>query len=179
MKEITRAEWKQVEQQFWDDYFQHVSAEELFWTVDALNWDSGIELANRLLDYPHVDQATVLLLYWKSAPVFSKQYLNREEVLADVSWYVDNFDWIERIEQQFLAGFWQNQQLAFGFFGEHGGENWVKHSTSSDMKREIPSIMKQSLQGVLSEMDIYEFDPEDIINRWFSLHEDYRIAQGI
>lgn len=167
MNEMSRTE---IEQQFWDDYFHRVSAEELFFTVDSLNWDSGREFATRLLNYDHIDQATVLLLYWKSAPNFSKQYLNREEVLADVSWYVDDFDFIDRLEQQFLEGFWKNQQLAFGFFGEYGGENWSLHSRhTSDMKREIPAIMMQSLVGIVADIDPYEFDPEDIINRWFAI----------
>lgn len=166
MKEMSRAE---IKQQFWDNYFNTVSEEELFCTVDSLNWDSGEEFANRLLDYSHIDQATVLLLYWKSSPIFSKQYLNREEVLAEDSWYIDNFDWIERLEQKFLAGFWKNQQLAFDFYGVNGGENWSKHTKSSDMKREIPAIMMQSLEGVVAEIDIYSFDPEDVINRWFAL----------
>ena len=167
MKEMSRAE---IKQQFWDNYFNTVPEEELFCTVDSLNWDSGEEFANRLLDYSHIDQATVLLLYWKSTPAYSKQYLNREEVLADVSWYVDDFDFIDRLEQKFLAGFWKNQKLAFGFFGEYGGENWSKHCRkTSDMKREIPAIMMQSLEGVVAEIDIYSFDPEDVINRWFAL----------
>ena len=66
----------------------------------ALSWnfDNPKKVIQWIVEQPDTDKGTCLLLYWRMAPDFSKQFVNREECENTHSWYLEDYDIIQTIE---------------------------------------------------------------------------------
>lgn len=75
----------------------------------ALSWnfDNPKKVIQWIVEQPDTDKGTCLLLYWRMAPDFSKQFVNREECENTHSWYLEDMTsskQLNRITHQDFTG---------------------------------------------------------------------------
>lgn len=124
--------------------------EELHAFADTWNWDGGFSPLQVLLDNPSCEAGTALLIYWKAAPEFYRQFHDREAVaLAKAD--VQSFDFLIGIETRYVAGEFPVGVVSFdpNRPEDCGGYKYV--GTYDDMKdkfvRPLPSIMYEPVVG--------------------------------
>lgn len=122
------------------------------------NFDNAKEVIQWIVDQPDTDKGTCLLLYWLMAPAFSKQFADRSECEATHKWYLEDYDIIQTIEQNYLSGFYQNQLYAFNPCNDtyHEGYDWTKELHTEDFKVPIPQEMLTALNGIELENPYWE-----------------------
>ena len=87
-----------------DDFFEEVllklvsNLSPKIWhqMVMEWNWDSYTSFLNWLIENPKTDKATILMIYWKSTPRYN-----------------EDIDFIEKIEKQYLNGFYKQSNFLF------------------------------------------------------------------
>lgn len=131
----------------WSEYLHQASSEDLYQSVISCNWDSNNQLLDWIIQDQTVDRAVLLAVYWMSDPTFAKQYLNRDEVLAKDSWYVNTFDFIENLEEKYIRGFWYKNEIAFNPAHHQDGIDWTMTYDKSKVLRPIPEKMCIALAG--------------------------------
>lgn len=90
------------------------------------NWDNYKSFLNWLIENPESDQATILMIYWKSNPE-------------------DEFPNKQLIENNFIKEFYKNHFFSFDPENDEG-DNWVSY-ISEEVKKTIPAIMFRKLEG--------------------------------
>ena len=124
--------------------------EELHAFADTWNWDAGFGALQDILDNPVCEAATALLIYWKGAPEFYRQFCDRDSVAAAKA-DVENFDFLTGIETRYVAGGFSPGRLSFDPSRPEdcGGHRYV--GTYDDMKdafvRELPAVMYAPVVG--------------------------------
>ncbi|MBW1294831.1 DUF4274 domain-containing protein [Aquimarina litoralis] len=119
-----------------DDFFEEVLLKLIpnlspkIWhqMVMEWNWDSYSSFLNWLIENPKTDKATVLMIYWKSEPRYDK-----------------DFEFVEKIEQQYLNDFYQQSNFLFDPKDDLG-EDWTVILSDSH-NRNIPKAMLKKLDG--------------------------------
>lgn len=99
------------------------------------------------------------------APDFSKQFVNREECENTHSWYLEDYDIIQTIEQNYTAGFYRNQRYAFNPCHDsyQDGYDWTASLNPSEFKIPIPQEMFTALDGIALNVPSWEEGiPEDL-----------------
>jgi len=150
MDKETQDKIEQFENEVWEEFLSTSSPKEIHQSVSDANWDGNGYLLNWLKNNPNIDKATALMAYWKSAPHWQKKFKNREDVIAqDKSYYLENFDFIEEMEQKYLAGFWKNSHIEFNPANDYfdSGYDWTSDYLDEKTFREIPAIMFEKLEG--------------------------------
>jgi len=126
------------------------NAEELHAFADTWNWDAGTEALQTLLANPACEAATALLIYWKAAPEFYRQYKNRSAVKAACS-NVDDFDFLSDLERKYVAGAFSIKRLSFdpNSHQDCGGIKFVGtyHDLEKAFVRELPPQMYEAVIG--------------------------------
>lgn len=124
--------------------------EELHAFADTWNWDGGFDALKVLLQNPSCEAATALLIYWKAAPEFFRQFRDREAV-AMAQADVQSFDFLIGIENRYAAGEFPVGVVSFdpNKPEDCGGYKYV--GTYDEMKdkfvRLLPSIMYEPVVG--------------------------------
>ena len=116
----------------------------LYQMVMEWNWDCSDSFLNWLVDNPLTDKSTVLMIYWKSAPRYLKQFKNREDVLERESHSINDYDFIEKIERNYLNGFYQVSNFKF----DPKEELWTEEYLEIKTVKEIPRTMFNKLNGI-------------------------------
>ncbi len=147
-----------------DDFFEEVllklipnlSPETWHQMVMEWNWDSYSSFLNWLIKNPKTDKATVLMIYWKSAPRYNK-----------------DFGLVEKIEKQYLNGFYKQSNFLFNP-KDDVGEDWTVISSDS-YDRKIPDIMLKKVEGkkIAEPNDFIEGIPPGMHNLFQELFEVY------
>lgn len=151
----------------------------IVWHQMAMDWnyDSDNAFFDWLIDNPQTDRATVLMIYWMSAPQLNKQYKDRDDVLSKEAWYIDDFDFIETLEPKLLQGFFQNNNFSYNPKGDHTGTDWTTQYSDLKMVREIPAQLYQAQEGlIVPEANFIEGIPQDVEDQWQRLDEEYKIV---
>lgn len=155
------------------------NATPVVWHQMAMEWnyDNSNAFFNWLINNKETDKATALMIYWMSDPNFAKQYINRDDVLNKASWYINDFDFIELLEQKLLNGFFSNSNFAYNPQKDHTGENWTEENPNTTKVREIPAELYKPLAGqiVPEPTNFTEGYPQDLINTFDKLYEEYEI----
>jgi len=129
---------------------QNKDPEELHAFADTWNWDAGPGALRALLENPACEAATALLIYWKTAPEFYRQFSDRDAVAAAKA-DVENFDFLTWIETRYAAGGFPIGRLSFdpNRPEDCGGFEYV--GAYDDMKnqfvRELPAVMYAPVVG--------------------------------
>lgn len=117
--------------------------EDLHVFVDTYNWDKGVRALSLVLDNPACEAATALMMYWKSAPEYYRQFASRDDVVgagADA----ETYDLLSRIEAKFARGALLRGALSFD---PNGPDGWV--GTYNNMRelfvRSLPAIMYEAV----------------------------------
>lgn len=124
--------------------------EELHAFADTWNWDGGAGPLQDLLDNPACEAATALLVYWKAAPEFYRQFSDRDAVAAAKA-DVEMFDFLTAIEKRYVAGDFRTGLLSFDPNNpdDCGGYKYV--GTYDDMShkfvRNLPAQMYAQVVG--------------------------------
>ncbi len=151
---FTDADWERFDAELHSETLEfcrtNSNSEELHAFADTWNWDAGTEPLQTLLDNPACEAATALLIYWKAAPEFYRQYANRSAVEAAYA-DVNQFDFVNKLERKFVAGAFPIRRLSFDPNNdEHcGGLKFV--GTYDDLKdafvRELPPEVYEAVIG--------------------------------
>lgn len=179
-----------MKQQISQEQYDHLSnqillnyvrdATPVVWHQMAMDWNYDNEniFFNWLIENKETDRATALMIYWMSAPRFSKQYNNREEVLEKESWYIDDFDFIERLESKLMNGFFINSNFAYNPKDEHTGTDWTSEYLDLKTVRDIPTQLFEPLEGlIVSEANNFiEGFPPDVLEQFNALDNKYEIV---
>lgn len=141
------------------------------------NWDSGLYFFRWLINNPATDRATALMIYWMGGPRIYKQVPDREAAQAAKDLYISlkSFDFIEKLEQKYCAGFFTNSQFAYDPAHDHSGFDWTKEYADKTVVREIPPLMFQKLSGEIVESPVgfTEGMPEPLTEQIDKLLEEY------
>ena len=82
-----------------------------------------------------------------TAPRWRKQFASREEAARKEPWGLNDFDFVEELEQKYLAGFWTSNAIAAHPARDQDGYDWTGDYADKIAVREIPSLMFQKLEG--------------------------------
>ena len=133
----------------------------------ALTWnfDNPKNVIQWIVEQPDTDKGTCLLLYWQMAPGFSKKFANREECESTDKWYLEDYNIIQTLEQNYTSGFYQEQRYAFN--PQHDpyqeGYDWTEDLDTSTFKVPIPQEMFLALDGIVLDVPSWEEGiPEDL-----------------
>lgn len=146
MDKITYEQYEQIQEKMIIEFLKNSDLKDRHRLVLGWNWDSGTNVLKWIANDPDTDKATALMLYWKSAPRYTKQYADRGEALKHDTLAIDSFDLVEEIEKLFLSGLHKNHRFAFDPTND-GGTNWTTEYLDKPIKREIPSVMFEKLTG--------------------------------
>ena len=147
------------------DYLRKHDSE--FRQMLALSWnfDNPKKVIKWIIDQPDTDKGTCLLLYWRMAPDFSKQFVSREECENTHSWYLEDYDIIQTLERNYTEGFYKNQRYAFNprHDSYQDGYDWTANLKLSEFKVPIPQEMFTPLAGIALKTPSWEEGiPEDL-----------------
>jgi len=132
----------------WEEFLSAASPKEIHQSVIDSNWDGNNYLLNWIKNNPNCDKATALLAYWMSGPRWQKQFKDREDVIAkDFAYQLESFDFVEEMEQKYLAGFWKNNQIECDPSNDCEGHDWTREYLDIKTVREIPAMMFVKLEG--------------------------------
>lgn len=133
----------------------------------ALTWnfDNPKNVIQWIVEQPDTDKGTCLQLYWQMAPGFSKKFANREECESTDKWYLEDYNIIQTLEQNYTSGFYQEQRYAFN--PQHDpyqeGYDWTEDLDTSTFKVPIPQEMFLALDGIVLDVPSWEEGiPEDL-----------------
>lgn len=151
----------------------------VLWHQMAMVWnnDNANIFFKWLIENRETDKATALMMYWMAAPQWSKKFHDREEVLEMAPWYIEDFDFIENLEEKLLSGFFVNSNFAYNPASENNESNQKKEYLDKDAVREIPASLYQPLDGLIvpKPTNFIEGFPPDIVAQWSALSEEYEI----
>jgi len=147
-----------------DEFFEEVllsivpnlSAKTWHQMVMEWNWDAYSSFLEWLIENPQTDKATVLMIYWKSEPRYSK-----------------GTELIEKIEKYYPSDYYQASAFAFDPKDDLG-EDWTV-ILSDAHNRPIPAVMLEKLEGksLPAPEDFIEGMPPEIDRLFQELYDVY------
>ena len=176
-QKISQEEYDRLSNNILLDYVRNATP--VVWHQMAMDWnyDNSNAFFDFLIENSETDKATALMIYWMSAPRFSKQYEDRNDVLAKESWYVEDFDFIEKLEAKLISGFFVSSNFAYNPKKEHTGTDWTSEYLDLKTVREIPAQLFESLDGqiVPEASSFIEGFPPDVMDQFDILNDKYDI----
>ena len=163
--EIDEDEFDELETALIIDYLKKNTPKERQLLAIDWNFDNSKEVIKWIAEQEDTDKGTALFLYWYMNPQFFKRFKSREECEKDASWALEDFDIVEILEKNYIAGFYKNQKYAFNPKCDiyNGGYDWTKEVDENEMKRAIPEVMYIAIEGeVLASPNWAEGIPSDI-----------------
>ena len=163
--EIDEDEFDEFETALIIDYLKKNTPKERQLLAIDWNFDNSKEVIKWIAEQEDTDKGTALFLYWYMNPQFFKRFKSREECEKDASWALEDFDIVEILEKNYIAGFYKNQKYAFNPKCDiyNGGYDWTKEVDENEMKRAIPEVMYIAIEGeVLASPNWAEGIPSDI-----------------
>ena len=129
------------------------TAEEIHQFVLDYNWDDSLAPLLMLARSPSTERASILCAYWKTAP----RYMHRFRTIEDSGIHRKEFELVELIERQYVAGFYRVSALGFDPARDQDGYDWTANYAADAVVTEIPDVMKTAVPGpVLSRDRGYE-----------------------
>lgn len=168
---ISQEEYDILESKIILEFAEKQSQKILYQMVMEWNWDCSDSFLNWLVDNPSTDKSIVLMIYWKSTPRYLKQFKNREDVLDRESHSINDYDFIEKIERNYLNGFYDTNN--FGF--DPSEELWTEEYLEIETVKEIPAEMFDKVNGISIESptDFTEGCPPKLDKLLENLYEKY------
>ena len=124
-------------------HLEQASSDEWHLVAWGWNWDNSLEPLQWIVTHPMCDRATALLMYWYGGAGYHVQYATRDDVPTH---NLDMYDWLREIEQRYVDGFYVRQELAFDP-ARDDGHDWTREYRTLVVKRAIPPLMYQALNG--------------------------------
>lgn len=102
---FTDADWERIGEELDAETLafcrNNTNAEELHAFASTYNWDKGTWALEELLRNPACEAATALLIYWRAAPEYYRQFANRDAVTEGQR---EDFDFVMTIENRYVSG---------------------------------------------------------------------------
>lgn len=119
------------------------NAEELHAFADTWNWDKGTWALEEILDNPACEAATALLIYWRSAPEYYRQYADRAALVADplAAHAIAPFDFLAKLEARYVAGTFPVGSIAFDPADPADNRVGIYDDLRDKFVRELPRVM--------------------------------------
>lgn len=151
------------------DFACKQSQEVLYQMAMEWNWDCSDGFLNWLVDNSLTDKSTILMIYWKSAPRYFKQFKDRNEVLYKQSYSINDFDFIEKIEKNYINDFYGSSVFEFE------PSFWTREYAEIKLANPIPEIMFNKINGKVVEnpTDFTEGCPPELNALLEELYEKY------
>lgn len=176
-KKITEQEFMQFKNQIWTDFLNNATPTEIHQSVISSNFDGNKFLLDWIKDNPKVDKATMLIAYWMSAPRWKKQFKDRVEVSEKASWLLEDFDFVEEVEQKYIQNFWIESNIELDPKSDQDGYDWTSDYLDKVIVREIPQPMFQKLNGKVVQAKNFDDGlpilPIDYCQRVWDLYDEY------
>ncbi|GAA0732604.1 hypothetical protein GCM10009430_45900 [Aquimarina litoralis] len=142
---ISQEEYDALESEIILEFAAKQSQEVLYQMIMEWNWDSSDSFLNWLVDNPLTDKSTILMIYWKSAPRYFKQFQNRNEVLKKQAYSINDFDFVEKVEKNYLNDFYNSSIFEFE------PSFWADEYAEIKLVKPIPEIMFKKIHGKIVE----------------------------
>ncbi len=166
---LSQEEYDALESEIILEFAAKQTQKVLYQMVMEWNWDGSDSFLNWLVNNALTDKATVLMIYWKSAPRYLKQYKDRKEVMDIEPHSVNDFDFIKRLETNYQNDFYKSSDFEFepGF--------WTEEYAEIKIVREIPRAMFKKVNGkvIESPTDFTEGCPPELDALLEELYEKY------
>lgn len=140
------------------DYLKKHDPESRHLLALSWNFDNPKKVIRWIVGQSDTDKGTCLLLYWRMAPGFSKQFASREECQDTHSWYLEDYDIIRTLEHNYTTGFYKSQRYAFNPRHDvyQNGYDWTADMDPSQFKVPVPQEMFAPLEGTVLEVPSWE-----------------------
>ncbi len=136
-------------------------------------------MLNWIKSNPEIDKAIILAAYWMSAPRWKKKFLNREDCLEKQGYGIEEFDFVEEVEQKYMDGFYKKEELKFDPKNDVENYDWTSDYLDEPVVREIPEIMFTPTKGTIEVKEFPEdFDeglPIDYAQKIYQIFEQYEV----
>ena len=137
-----------IRELIWAEYLESASVLDIHRSAIHSNWDNNEYLLTWILDNPHVDKATILIIYWMSCPRYFKQYRNAEEC---TDFERARYDWFKEIENKYISGYYKANNIAMDPSNDQCGYDWTSEYSEQDIRDEVPAEMYKPLKGIVVE----------------------------
>lgn len=145
---ITEEEFETKVSEMIIKYLKETGPEERQKLVISWNFDNFSEVIHWIVNSPQTDKGTILQLYWLMEPGYSKQFVDRSEVIEKgQQWYLTDFDIIENIEKNYAKNFYEKHDFSCDPYNDYWSVDRVSDSNYDEAKRDIPKIMTIGLNG--------------------------------
>lgn len=141
------ADWERLEAEIEEETIafcrDNPNPEELHAFAATWNWDKGTWAVEEILDNPACEAATALLIYWRSAPEYFRQYADRDAIVAAnaLESELKTFDFLKKLETRYVAGEFRVGSISYN--PSDPSENLVgMYDDHRDrFVRELPAVM--------------------------------------
>lgn len=116
---------------------------ELFYFAATYNWDHGVEHLRAIVRNPACDAATALLVFWRGAPEFNRQYVDPPSAPAHVR---DTFELVQEIQDKYVVDGFAPAESAYDPSDDDGlSRIGVYNDLAHLFVRELPAKMYQAV----------------------------------
>jgi hypothetical protein len=128
----------------WEREFAALSSpEELYLLASESHPNQSPEEWRRVLDSPHCDMGTALLVFWRNDPVYHYGYAGRDEV-PDIN--RPSYDLVREIERRYLAGEYPHAVVRFDP-AAFKGFSFLDGQPAEAVER-VPAALRRASRGV-------------------------------
>ncbi len=96
--DVLSDEWQRRTDEFLRDT---TDSAELHLFVKLWNWDGGIEEIRKVINHPHCEAATALMVYWRMQPEFYSRLKASHKMTESEQ---ENFELLKQVELRFVSG---------------------------------------------------------------------------
>lgn len=144
-------------------YLKKNTPREWHQTANGWNWDSNLDVLKWIIFQKECDKATALLIYWRSIPHWTHQYLSEKEVRGEKDLYNLNF----LVEKNYMSGFYTYENIRFDPNNDNGFD-WTREYQDLPQKQKIPEVMFKAISGVvLPKAELIEGYPKEIYDQFY------------
>ena len=126
-------------------HLETATGDEVHQFVLQYNWDDSLAPLLALALAPATEPASILCAYWKTAP----RYMHRFRTIADSGIHRAEFELVELIERNYVAGFYRPGARGWDPRRDEQGYDWTADYADDAVVSEIPDVMKVAVPGAM------------------------------
>lgn len=132
-----------------EDYVAEATPENIHRIILGWNFDNPKTVLMPIVMSKRTDKATALMLYWLMEPEFAKQFENIEAVQQKSAWYVEDYELIAQLEQNFQQNYYRSTGIGFDPLKDYFGKDRVAQFRFEKSKSAgvFPKIMFEPING--------------------------------
>lgn len=135
---------------------QLTNPEEIHYLATQYNWDNGDELIYEIVNHPHCDKGTALMLYYLAEPLlYYAKYKDIEDVIKNKenNWEINSFKLIKYIEDKIISDVYRTSLFSFNADKELKAYSVFNSNPRNpkfrkDLYDRIPKECKMNIDGI-------------------------------